>query len=283
MKVRVPASTANLGPGFDVLAIALAKYIEVEVLPSDRLSIETVGEGSDFPADDAHLAARVAKRILGHNNVRINISSEIPLARGLGSSAALSLAVAAACGAKDPLGEAVFFEGHGENAAASFRGGLIASVRVEDKVEVRQFDLDERAAFVLLIPDRQLATFDARSVLPETLPRQDAVFNLSRMALLLSGLADIDTLISQAGQDKLHQPYRFKLFPEADILMKRLISAGALMACWSGAGSTVLGICHKDQAGYVSEQGSLILESAGLSGRSELVEPDRKGLVVTEK
>jgi len=282
MKVRVPASAANLGPGFDVLAIALSKYIEVELSPAKSLEIHATGEGSDFPADESHLAARVARKILGHSNVLVSISSEIPLARGLGSSAALALAVAAACGAKDPLAEAIYFDGHGENAAASFYGGLVAAVKSDDKVAVRQFNLDERLGFVLLIPNKQLTTADARSVLPELITRQDAIFNLGRMALLLSGLADADKLITQAGQDRIHQNYRAQLFPEAEEIMTKLTEAGAIMSCWSGAGSAILGICASGKVQSVRDSGDLILASVGLEGKSEALSADHRGLIVLE-
>ncbi len=277
MKVRVPASSANLGPGFDVLAVALGKYMEVEVKPANRLSILSFGEGSHLPADESHLAARVVGEVLGHTDAEIVISSEIPLARGLGSSAALALGVAAACGARDPLSVAIGFEGHGENAAASFHGGLVA---VAGDAAVRRLPLDDRLAFVLLIPDKELTTKEARSVLPEMIMREDAIFNLGRMAMLIAGFADIDNLMQEACEDRLHQRYRAKLFPEADYLMSQLVAGGALAACWSGAGSAILGICEKTTAGRVCEKGAAVLAESGLDGKSELLLPDVDGIKV---
>ncbi|MGH9100808.1 MAG: homoserine kinase, partial [Acidimicrobiales bacterium] len=103
MRARAPASAANLGPGFDVLAVALDLYVEVEVEPAARLTVTSEGEGADLPADPSHLAARVATAVCGHDRLSVHVRSEIPVARGLGSSAAIAAAAAAAAGARDPL------------------------------------------------------------------------------------------------------------------------------------------------------------------------------------
>ncbi len=278
MKVRVPASSANLGPGFDVLAVALTKYLEVEVKPANKLTIVSHGEGSDLPADETHLAARVVEKVFGHTNTRVTISSTIPLARGLGSSAALALGVAAACGAADPLAVAIDFEGHGENAAASFYGGLVAVASLAGNVALRRLSLDPGLSFVLLIPDKELTTAEARSVLPETITRQDAIFNLGRLAMLIAGFADVTLLSREACEDRLHQNYRAKLFPEADDLMNRLIEGGALAACWSGAGSAILGICAKDAVEAVRDKGGEAMAAAGLNGKAEILSADTEGM-----
>src|SRR5208282_5347325 len=112
MRARAPASSANLGPGFDVLAVALALYVEVEVVPAGRFSLSSEGEGAQISCDAEHLAARVAAAVCGHDHLAISVRSEIPLRRGLGSSAALAVAVAAAAGAADPFKVAASFEGH---------------------------------------------------------------------------------------------------------------------------------------------------------------------------
>src|SRR5579862_8830646 len=129
-RARCPASSANLGPGFDTLAIALGLHVEVEVRPAPRLVVRTAGEGSELPADRTHLAARVAIEVAGTEGLEVCVRSDIPVARGLGSSAALAAAAAAAAGAPDPLEVAARMDGHAENAAASVLGGLVTATIV---------------------------------------------------------------------------------------------------------------------------------------------------------
>ncbi|MGH9297195.1 MAG: homoserine kinase [Acidimicrobiales bacterium] len=280
MHCRAPASAANLGPGFDVLALALSLYIEVEVVPAGRLSVSAEGEGSDLALDGSHLAARVAKDVLGHSDVAIKVRSEIPVQRGLGSSAALALATAAAAGAEDPLAVAARYDGHPENAAASLLGGLVAAQVVEGTPLARRLPLDEALSFVVVIPDRQLPTKEARSVLPESVLIGDAVYNLGRMGLLLAGLADHAALVGEAGGDRLHQDARQALFPEAPLLLGAMREAGATVACWSGAGPSLLGICSgHESAVAVRAAGDEALASAGLAGESLVLEPDLGGLL----
>ena len=142
MRARAPASAANLGPGFDVLAVALDLYVEVEVEPASRLVVRSEGEGADLEEDDMHLAARVAIDVVGHDRLAVTVRSAIPVARGLGSSAALAVAAAAAAGSKDPLGVAARIDGHPENAAASVVGGLVAATLVRGAVRAVRMPLD---------------------------------------------------------------------------------------------------------------------------------------------
>jgi homoserine kinase len=283
VRARAPASSANLGPGFDVLALALALYVEVDVAEAAELSLRCEGEGTQFPCDESHLAARVAKAVCGHDRFDIRIRSEIPVGRGLGSSAALAVAVAAAAGSSDPFGVAVGFEGHAENAAASVHGGLISAAVLDSGPVARRFPLDPALSFVVLVPERQLKTEQARGALDSVVSRADAVFNLSRMGLLLAGLADRTVLVGQAGDDRLHQARRAQLFPEAPELLARLTTAGALVACWSGAGSSLLGICDgATAAGRVRDIGEAALEELGVPGKAMVLSPDFEGLVLTE-
>lgn len=278
MRARAPASSANLGPGFDVLAVALAAYVEVTVTSAPRLHVEAEGEGAELPADDTHLAARVATSVAGHDRLAIIVRSEIPVGRGLGSSAALAAAAAAAAGAADPLGVAAGIDGHPENAAASVLGGLVAATMIGDRPIALSLPLDADLAFVTVIPDRQLATKEARHALPETVLHRDAAFNLGRMALLLAGLADHRVLVPEATEDRLHQPQRTALYPEAPTLLAGLQEAGALATCWSGAGPTILAICGRDRAGTVREAGEHLLGQVGLTGAAKVLDPDRRGL-----
>ncbi len=170
--------------------------------------------------------------------------SQVPIARGLGSSAALAVAAAAAAGAKDPLAVAARTDGHADNAAASAIGGLVAAARVRGGVQAVRLPLDISLAFVAIVPDMTLSTARARQVLPTEVSRDSATFNLSRLALLMAGLADSRLLIPEATEDRLHQDYRSPLFPAAPKLLSAMATSGALAVCWSGSGPTLLGICH---------------------------------------
>jgi homoserine kinase len=282
VRAKCPCSSANLGPGFDALAIALSLYIDVSVEPAETLSITTEGEGADFPVSPEHMAERVVRDVLGHDNVAIEIRSEIPVARGLGSSAALAAATAAAAGATNALTIATRVDGHAENAAASVLGGLVVGTVVDDAAVAAQLELDERLAFVVVIPDRMLSTRDARAALRQEVPLHDAAVNLGRLGLLIAGFANADAFLPSAMQDTLHQPYRIPLFPESEIIMRGLIDAGALGSCWSGAGSTLLAVTTAERAAAVRDAGEVLLVETGVNGRVMELAPDRTGLVVTE-
>jgi homoserine kinase len=279
MLARAPASSANLGPGFDTLAVALDLYVSVEIEEAPSLRVHSEGEGAGLFDDASHLAARVAAEVLGHDHFAVTVRSQIPVARGLGSSAALAAAAAAAAGAEDPFVVAAAYDGHPENAAASVFGGLVAATMVGGRPVSAPLPLGGDLAFVVLVPERDLATPEARGVLPETLTRDDAVFNLGRMGLLLAGLADPAALVPEAMDDRIHQPARTALFPEAPALLRALVDAGALSASWSGAGPTLVGITATASAAAVCSGGQAALEAAGVPGRATVRQADRRGLV----
>jgi homoserine kinase len=280
---RAPASSANIGPGFDALAVALKLYVEVELTPRpEGLVVVAEGEGAHLPGGPSHLAARVATEVLGHDRFELRVRSRIPVARGLGSSAALAVAAAAAAGAKDPFAYGFAVDGHPENAAASAMGGLVTAAVVDGVPVARHLRLDPDIRFVAVVPDKQLATSRARGTLPAVVPHEDAAFNLGRLGLLVAGLADHTQLLVAAGDDRLHQAQRQSLFPQAPALLAGLREAGALTSCWSGAGPSVLGICARDDAAGVAASARSLMARLGLAGEVLVLEADLAGTVVQE-
>ncbi len=279
MRARVPASSANLGPGFDTLGLALKRYTEVTVEPAEGLRISAEGEGSHLSQGPNHLAALVVKEVLGHLRVRIHVKSTIPLARGLGSSAALIVAAAAAAGCQDPFSFAALWEGHADNAGAAVHGGLVAGMFVDGVPTVRGLTLDPLLRFVVVIPTKELRTKEARAALPAMVSHGDAVTNLGRMALLLAGLADHRVLMPTAFGDRLHQGYRSVLYPEAQPVMDAMVAAGALGACWSGAGAALLGVCVDDSVPAVVAAAEMEMERVRLPGAVEMIAADTRGLI----
>lgn len=283
-RARAPASSANLGPGFDALAVALGLYVQVEVVERpEGLAVVAEGEGSQLPQDASHLAAQVVSRVLGHDRFEVRVSSKVPVARGLGSSAALAVAAAAAAGARVPdeaFEHGYRVDGHPENAAASAYGGLVTAAVVCGRPLARRLSLDPTLRFVVVVPERQLQTSHARGALPEAVSLEDAAFNLGRMGLLVAGLADHRQLVAEAGEDRLHQPYRSGLFAEAGELLQALRSAGALTACWSGAGPSLLGICAAGDEQDVADAAREAMGRLGVAGSVLVLEEDRAGVQV---
>jgi homoserine kinase len=280
VRARAPASSANLGPGFDAVAVALGLYVTVEVAEAEELTVTAAGHGADLPAGAEHLAARVATAVTGHDRLAIHVTSDIPVGRGLGSSGALAVATAAAAGAPDPLERGAEADGHPENAAASTLGGLVTAATIDGRPVAHRLELDPALRFVLVVPDRELRTAEARAVLPTTVSRADAVFNIGRLGLLVAGLADHRRLRPEATEDRLHQDARGGLFPEAARLIAGLVSAGALGACWSGAGPSLLGLCTEDQVDPLAQAARGLLADLGVPGSVLSLVPDLEGVTV---
>jgi homoserine kinase len=279
MFARAPATSANLGPGFDALAVALGLYVEVSLESADEFAISSEGCGAGLFDDENHLAARVAKSVLGHSNFALHVNSAIPLSRGLGSSAALAVAAAAAAGAADPLAVAANLDGHGENAAASLFGGLVVASMGDDGVLARTLPLDEIWRFVVVVPDEELATSEARRALPDRVAFSDAVHNLSALGLLIAGLGDHRQFVASSMNDVLHQPYRAPLLDFSIDLLKELRDAGAAGSCWSGAGSSMLGLVTSETAGDVALGAKEFLRARSIPGEVYTLDADRVGLV----
>ncbi|HEY2006057.1 MAG TPA: homoserine kinase [Solirubrobacteraceae bacterium] len=248
--VRVPASSANLGPGFDVLAAALALQLELEVVETGSFAVLTE---LDVPRTRENLVVRAFERLHPADDFEFRITSEIPLSGGLGSSAAATLAGLMAADHlfeldADVLALATEFEGHPDNVAAASRGGFV--VCAGDRVH--RFDAPMGLEAILVVPPERVATSEARAVLPATVPLADAAFNVGAATLLALGLAGGDWELIGAGlRDRLHQPYRARLFPRSAALLERAAELGALGATVSGAGPSVLVWCQYEQTGAI--------------------------------
>jgi len=296
--VMVPCSTSNLGPGFDSIGIALSgPDVMVRVAPGgDRLRITRLsGEGSDrLPMDAtnrviqaAQHAAVDAGRDPSALAAELQIHSSIPLKRGLGSSAAAALAGALVAdgllegkiGEEGVLRTAVELEGHPDNVVPSLRGGAQVSVRdAEGRVLSCPIPLKAQLRAALYIPDQELATPAARAVLPQQVPFEDAVFNLSRAALLVAALSQGRTeLLRAAMEDRLHQPARAGLLPWLPALLEAALAGGAFGAALSGAGTTVFAFCNSETARGVANAMMDAAEKHRVAGRSEVVEVGVQG------
>ncbi len=250
--VRVPASSANLGPGFDCMATALALHMELEVVETGEFVVET-----DLPVAKGreNLCVRAFERLHPADGFTFKIRSQIPLVGGLGSSAA---AVVAGLMAADHLFEldvdllalATEIEGHPDNAAAALRGGFVVCA----DGDATRFDPPTGLEALAVVPERPVQTRLAREVLAKEVPIEDAVFNVAHGALLTLGLltGDWDTL-ARGLQDRLHEQRRADLFPRSYALARRVRELGALGATISGAGPTLLVWCFYEQTGAVAE------------------------------
>jgi homoserine kinase len=260
--VEVPATSANLGAGYDCLGVALGLVdrVEVEVRGWSRGEIELTvdGEGvGELPADRTNrcvLGIEAALREVRGEipegvGWRIEMRNEIPLARGLGSSAAAT--VAGLVAGNSLLGEpltsadllrlATTIEGHPDNAAAAILGGFTVCALTDDGIESMRFDAPRDLRAVLFIPEVRLSTDDMRAALPANVPLADAVANLSRVAIGVAGMAlGRFDLLRVLTVDRLHEQYRAKAYPELTQLIEAARGAGAIGACLSGAGSTIL-------------------------------------------
>jgi homoserine kinase len=250
--VRAPASSANLGPGFDALAAALALHLEIEVRETGAFEVAT---DLDVPRDRSNLVVRAFEHLHPADGLRFTIRSDIPMVGGLGSSAA---AIVAGLLAADHLYEldadllpaAIGLEGHPDNVAAALRGGFVICA----DGHVARLDAPVGLEAILVIPDTPVRTAAARAALPPEVPMADAVYNVGRTALLMLGLARGEWDLVAAGlHDRLHQPRRAHLYPRSLELAERARELGALGATISGAGPTVLVWTHYEQTGGVLE------------------------------
>jgi homoserine kinase len=292
VRVRVPATSANLGPGFDALGLALALHNEVvaEAAAEVTVSIEGAGRGrldegaKNLVARAVALAHEVAGRPF--HGARLRCINRIPLSRGLGSSAAAWVGGLLAANALmgEPLDrEAVLTaaaraEGHPDNVAAALLGGLTVSCADGGRVTAVSLPAPSEVEWVVLLPETESSTHDARAVLPDTVSRSDAVFNVQRVSLLLAALATGRTdLLDQAMQDRLHQPYRQRLFPWMEAIAAAGRRAGGLGCVLSGAGPSMLAAVRQGGGRAVAEAMERALRDVGIAGRAMALPVDPVG------
>ena len=290
VEVKVPATTANLGPGFDCLGMALDLWATVRLAPGDpQVVIE--GEGAqDLAHDKDNLVHRAAARLFQEVSVplpdlSLYCHNGIPLGRGLGSSAAAVVGGLLAgnallgdpCSPEELLRLGVTMEGHPDNVAPALLGGCQIVAVEDDEVVSVPVALAGGLRAVLFIPEQPMPTDRARSVLPPQLSREDAVFNLSRTAILVNALATGNYQhLRLATQDRLHQPQRQELFPATRLLFRAALAAGALGVFLSGAGPTVLALAagREMTIGYEMAE---VAEKAGVAGAVRVVELSPQG------
>jgi homoserine kinase len=260
--IRVPASSANLGPGYDVMAAAVALHLELEVEETGEFSLDP--GGMEVSVDRDNLIVRAFESLQPADRFAFRLRSEIPLARGLGSSAAAIVAglfaadhlFELALSKEEMLARAAEIEGHPDNVAAAIYGGFVICGRGEDEApRAARFDPPGGLEAIAAIPAEAVPTELARAAIPAEVPLGDAVHNVSAASQLVLGLRDGDLdLVARGLGDRIHQPHRRTLYPRSMDLVDEAKELGALGATISGAGPTVLVWTTWQDAGKVAEQ-----------------------------
>jgi len=285
LRVRVPASSANLGPGFDTFALALPLLAEFELRPAKAWSVTVDGDGQGIPQGDENLfviSARATAKAAGRELVAQHVTqrSAIPVARGLGSSAAAIVGGASAANAL--LGEpfdrrsllriASEVEGHADNVAAALYGAFTVALPEDGGPVATRLVFPRTWRICLLIPGRPLSTEEARAILPSQVSRDDAVFNVAHGAALIAAVMRSDgALLALAMADRLHQPARTKLVPALSEIIGAAREAGAFGAALSGAGPSVLAVAPARLAARVVSAMEEAASAAGVPGRGRVV------------
>jgi homoserine kinase len=293
---RVPATSANLGPGFDCLGLALQLYNDVALLPNQPFHVEITGEGADtLPHDRSNLVARTVFRyfeVLGRPAppFALRLTNRIPMTGGLGSSSTALIGglLVANHAAGDPLTRddllriAFDLEGHPDNVAPALLGGFVLSVVDGGQLTTLRLPPPAGVQAVLFLPRFTTSTREARRLLPVRVTHADAVFNVSRAALLVAAvLGDRLDLLRLATQDRLHQPYRQVLFPAMPRLFEAALRAGALGVWLSGSGSALLALVRGPTLA-VAAAFDAAATAHGVAGRSAVVDLAADGAMVSD-
>ena len=268
VRVRVPATSANLGPAFDSLGIALTCYNEYEFSIEDKNDIVFEGVEKEFQNKN-NIIFMAMKKVFDKYNFSFDglkikiIKQDIPISRGLGSSS--SCIVAGLIGAFALMGKdvnkeevldlAVEIEGHPDNVCPAIFGGLISAIMLDDKrIIYNSVNVKEGIKFIALIPKFKLSTEKARAILPSEVTFNDCIYNISRVALLISVFANGNyELLEEANKDKIHQPFRSKLIKDFDIVYNKAIELGGLSCFLSGAGPTLMTIIKEEDNKFIDK------------------------------
>lgn len=297
VRVKAPATTANLGPGYDCLGLALDIWntLEVEIIDGGEPVVEISGEGEgELETGRDNLVYRSMRFLFDDAGekmpaVHIRCENTIPLARGMGSSAAAIagglVAANSICSqeytASDLLEMAATIEGHGDNVAAAVMGGMQLVIIDQTEYGRRLFavplNVPPELHAVVFVPEVRISTVDARAVLPETVSTADAVHNMGRVGLLVASMAtNHPEYLAIATQDRLHQPYRQPLFPAMKVIFKAALDAGALGVFLSGSGSTVLALTQGRELTVAYEMAEAARQ-ASVEGNVSVTQPTVRG------
>lgn len=293
--VRVPATTANLGPGFDCLGMALNIHNTVTIAKSHSFNIAITGEGEKILSRGKdNLVYKAITKLFDKvkqpvPDLEINCHNEIPTARGLGSSTAAIVAGLVAANSllgntmskEELLQLGIEMEGHPDNLTPALFGGCQVVVMDDTRLVHERISVQRSWKFVLFIPDFEIPTAEARTILPHQITREDAIYNLGRVALLtnalITGRADI---LKVATQDRLHQPHRQTLFPAMSHIFAAALSAGADGVFLSGSGPTILALARVE----LDTIGKAMLaegKKAGIKGKIKIAELSETGALIT--
>ncbi len=281
LSIKAPATSANLGPGFDTLGLALDLWNETTITPAKEFSVQVSGEGEGkLTSGKNNLLVRAGQRVAERAGRALppfhaECVNQIPLSSGMGSSSAAILTGMLAANAllenpftrEEILNLASEMEGHPDNVAPALLGGLVISMVENGQVIARKIPVDARIRVTIALPDFYLLTKQARAALPKRVLRKDAVHNISHAALVVEALrnGDLD-LLGKAMTDKLHQPYRLKLIPGAASAMRAAKEAGASAVALSGAGPGLIAFAAKTEP-MISEAMKRAFEAAGVEAR----------------
>ncbi len=260
IKVSVPATTANLGAGFDTFGLALNLFNEFIVEESNSIEIETFPKDEFLENPENNLFVQVLKRSCEYfgnefHGVKLTQKNNVPVARGLGSSATAIVAAIIVSAFvnkreltdKDFFNIAYDFEPHPDNLLPAWKGGFTIALKDKENTYYQKLDFPKEIKAVVAIPDFQLSTEEARKVLPEKIPLRDGIFNVQRASLFVSAvITKRFDLLKVAMDDRFHQPYRKKLIPGFDNVIKNALKSGAIGASLSGAGPTVLALATEN-------------------------------------